>query len=102
MYFAKRAFSETRILVHCFWKMRDFGESYKKKRGGNQRTTCGTGECGAGLPDPPRAAAATAGAAAGAVVGAGVEGVTSAPLSPNAAQFDCTCVRTWFFFAIAS
>ena len=34
-------------------KMCDFGQSYKKK-GKRQRTTCGMGECGAGLPDPPR------------------------------------------------
>ena len=84
------------ICAPIFGKMFDFGESYQKKQK-TQRTTRGTGECGAGLPDPPQAAAATAGAAAGAAAGAGVEGATSAPLSPSAAQFDCTCVRIWFF-----
>ena len=51
VYFAKRAFTKTRILVFFWWKMCGFGESYKNKE--PRRTTCGTGECGAWLPDPP-------------------------------------------------
>jgi hypothetical protein len=52
VYFAKRAFTKTRILVFFWWKMCDFGESYQKNDE-PQRTTCGAGECDAWLPDPP-------------------------------------------------
>ena len=81
--------------------MRDFGQSHQKK-GKPQRTTCGTGECGAGLPDPPPAAAAAAGSVAGGAARAGVEGARSAPLTPNPAQFDCACWRTCVLIAVAS